>query len=126
MPDSVLNGIKDALGVAEANTAFDAQLVLHINSVLSNLNQLGVGPSEGVAITGSTEEWSAALDDDVLLNNVKSYMFLRVKLLFDSPTNAAYLSSIKEQIKEAEWRIRVYADETTDLSNVTVIDGGSP
>jgi len=107
MTDSILDSIKKVLGLAPDYTAFDADIIMHINSVLSDLNQLGVGLDPGFAIEDNVATWSAFLGDDPRLNNVKSYMFLRLKLLFDPPTTRYTISGLESQIKELEWRIKV-------------------
>lgn len=108
--DSILATIKSLLGIVEKYTPFDASIAMHINSVFLTLHEIGVGPDEGFAITGSTEEWSDYISDNpLLLNAVKTYVYLKVRLLFDPPTGA--LSDLaKEEIKELEWRINIYAD----------------
>jgi hypothetical protein len=80
---------------------------MHINSVLANLAQLGIGDAAGFAIEGSDEEWSAFLGDDPLLNNVKTLVYLRVRLIFDPPSTGFTLDAFKQQIQELEWRINV-------------------
>jgi hypothetical protein len=110
---SILDSTKKALGLASDYDAFDPELVMHINSVLASLSQLGIGDAEGFAIEGSDEEWDAFLgDDNPLFNNVKSYVYLRVRLLFDIPTNAFAVSAIEKQIQELEWRINVQRETT--------------
>lgn len=111
MVDSILTSIKLSLGVAEANTAFDQQLIMFINSVLPDLGQLGVGPEEGFIIEDANTEWSEFLEDDMKRNNVMSYLYVRVKQLFDPPSNAALQNSYKEMEKQAAWRINVRTTE---------------
>lgn len=109
MSNSILQSTKKNLGLAENYTVFDEDVIMHINSVFSTLNQLGIGPLEGFAITDDTSVWEDFLTD-VRLNSVKSYVYLRVKLLFDPPTTSFVLEALKEQIKELEWRMHVYRD----------------
>jgi hypothetical protein len=110
---SILDSTKKALGLASEYDVFDPELVMHINSVLASLSQIGIGAPEGFAIEGSNEEWDAFLgDDNPLFNNVKSYVYLRVRLLFDIPTNAFAVSAIEKQIQELEWRISVQRETT--------------
>lgn len=111
MTESILTSIKKLLGIEADYDHFDADLVMHINSVLSILTQLGVGPTNGFSITGDTEEWSDFIINDP--NNfslVKSYIYLKVKLLFDPPLSSAAMDSINRQISEFEWRLSVAAD----------------
>lgn len=124
---SILVSTKAALGVPEEHTAFDAMILMHINSVLSTLEQLGVGPDGGLYVTSKSQEWADLIGTDNRLNAVKSYMHLRVKMLFDPPDIGFVLTAMKEQIKEAEWRLNVTVDdeiESTELPRVVVIDGG--
>lgn len=121
---SILNDVKHTLGLLPAETAFDTDIILHINSVLGTLNQLGVGPNDGYMIEGTDEEWSAFFSD-TRLNPVKSYMFLRVKLLFDPPQVGFVIASMDRQIQELEWRLFVEADTPYIDPNV-ILDGGEP
>lgn len=107
MNDSILTSMKLALNVVEAETNFDFVITMHINSVFSDLNQLGVGPASGFSIQDAAVTWDAFTNDDDLLNNVKSYMYLRVKLLFD-PSQLSFLNdATQKQIDEFVWRISI-------------------
>ncbi len=111
--DSILTSIKKLLGIAEDYEHFDTDIIIHINSVLSILHQLGVGPVAGFSITGKDDNWSDFLtDEDPRLNDVKSYMHIKVKLMFDPPTSSAVISCMETITKELEWRICVAADPT--------------
>lgn len=110
MITSILNSVKKTLNVPADYDAFDPDIIMHINSVFSTLNQLGVGPQQGFSIADDTVEWSAYLTDP-RLNNVQSYMHLRVRLLFDPPDRAAVLTAYQEQIKELEWRINAQRED---------------
>lgn len=111
--NNILQSVKSVLGgglVSYADGAFDFQLMLHINSVFVILNQLGVGPSS-IFVADQNSTWNDFLvDSSVDLNLVKSYMYLRVRLLFDPPSSSFVLDAIKEQIKEFEWRLNVQVD----------------
>lgn len=109
---SILDSTKKALGLAADYTPFDPEIIMHINSVLADLVQLGVGPAEGFSITDNTALWATYLGDGLLLNNVKSYMFLRVKVLFDGPDARYVIAAITEQIKQFEWRILATTEST--------------
>lgn len=111
MADSILTSTKKVLGLDESYTAFDADVIMHINSVFSTLNQLGIGPPNGYAIADASATWDAFLGSDLRLNSVKTYVYLRVRLLFDPPTTSYLLQSMQEQIKELEWRLNVYREE---------------
>lgn len=113
---SILTSIKKLLGIDAEYFHFDADLIMHINSVFSILTQMGVGPSGGYSITGVDEEWSSFITDESVLQLVKSYVYLKVRLLFDPPLSSAVIESINQQIKEFEFRLFVEADpiESTD------------
>lgn len=107
---TILESVKLMLGIQNSYSAFDQQVLLHINSVFTVLNQLGLGPKE-LFIADSESRWDDFLiDSSVDLELVKSYMYLRVRLLFDPPTNSFAVDAIKEQIKEYEWRLNVFVD----------------
>lgn len=111
MNESILTSVKKTLGMDEAYTAFDPDIVLFINGVLADLHALGVGPAEGFQITGKDEEWVQFLSNDMTLNNVKTYMSLRAKLLFDPPESGYGLAAFKEQIAKWEWYISEHREE---------------
>lgn len=108
--ESILTSIKNLLGITEEYEHFDAALILDINSVLSTLTQIGVGPSEGFSIKTKEETWEQFLPNDPGLNFVKSYVHLKVRLLFDPPLSSAVMEAINRQISELEWRIHIAAD----------------
>lgn len=110
MDDSILDSIKKILGMPPDYDAFDTDLVIHINSVFGILAQLGVGPAGGFSISDNTTLWKAYLGDSKDLEMVKSYMALKVRLVFDPPTIAAVMDAMKEQIREYEWRLNVQVD----------------
>lgn len=109
--DSILISIKKLLGITEEYKHFDADLVMHINTVLSILTQLGVGPANGFSIVDSVEKWSDFVDE-TKYEAVKSFVHLKVKLLFDPPSSSAHIEAINRQLSELEWRLNV-ATETT-------------
>lgn len=102
---SILTSIKKSLGLEEAYTAFDADLVMYINTALSTLNQIGIGPVEGVQITDKTTTWESLIGTDPRLNFVPSYVLLKTRLIFDPPATSFAIDAIKTQITEYEWRI---------------------
>lgn len=107
MEPSILKSIKKILGLPPSHTEFDIDVVMHINSVFSTLTELGIGPIEGFSIDGEAEVWDDYLADDARLNNVRTYVYLRVRMLFDPPTTGYHVEAVKEQIKELEWRLNV-------------------
>lgn len=108
--DSILTSIKKTLGVVESYTHFDSDLIMHINSTLSILRQIGVGPSEGFSIVDKTQTWNDYLSDSHKLEFVKSYIYMKVRLLFDPPASSPIIESIKQAISELEWRIQIEVD----------------
>lgn len=110
MTDSILTSTKAALGIAEEHTSFDPELILFVNSVLSRLTQLGVGPEEGFRIDDKSSTWEDFMGTSAKLNMAKSYMYLRVKLLFDPPEVGFVLTAMKEMINKDEWLIMVEND----------------
>ena len=107
--DSILTSIKKMLGIIEEDESFDIDIIIHINTAFSTLTQLGVGPKEGFAIRDKTTLWTEFVDD-IRLENVRSYIYLKVRQVFDPPTNSAVLDAISRQISELEWRMNVIAD----------------
>lgn len=110
METSILTSIKKMLGIAEDYTEFDEDIITHINSVFLNLTQLGVGPEEGFMIEDDTAVWEDFIDDSIQLQAVKTYMYLKVKLLFDPPLSSSVTESFTRMIAELEWRLNVAVD----------------
>jgi len=110
--ESILTSIKKLLGIPEEEKHFDPDIIMHINSVFTILTQLGVGPSDGFIIEDDLTTWNDFLGEGSKeLNSVKSYMFMKVKLLFDtSTTSSAALDSMNRLINEFEWRLNVTAE----------------
>ena len=106
--DSILNSIKNQLGIHTEETGFDNELIMCINSTFSTLYQIGVGPENGFTISDDKSTWSEYLTGEIALDMVKSYMYLKVRLLFDPPSNSSYLNAITEMCKEYEWRMSVF------------------
>ena len=113
--DSILTSIKKLLGIAQECTDFDMDLVIHINSVLMILTQLGVGPEKGFTIKDSRDLWEDFLEDDLSkLEAVRTFVYLKVRLIFDPPSNSAVIESINRTISELEWRLNVAAESKTN------------
>jgi hypothetical protein len=111
--DSILNTVKKALDVELDYMGFDDQLVTAINTALFDLNQLGIGPTEGFSITGSDEIWTDLIGEAKNIESVKSYVGLKVKLLFDPPSSSFVLDSIDKTITQLGWRLMVQVDPIT-------------
>lgn len=108
--DSILTSIKKMLGIIEEDESFDIDIIIHINTAFSTLTQLGVGPKEGFVIRDKTTLWTDFIDD-IRLENVRSYIYLKVRQVFDPPTNSSVLDAISRQISELEWRMNITAEK---------------
>lgn len=108
--ENILDSIKKLLGIDEIDLNFDQELIMHINSVFMVLNQLGVGPVGGFKISSNEETWTDFVGARLDLESVKSYIYLKVKIIFDPPSNAFVMTSMENQIKELEWRLNVQAE----------------
>ena len=107
----ILPSIKKLLGIPFDNKHFDIDLILFINTAFATLYQLGVGPTENAyKIENEDNVWSEFIGDNKNIENVKTYVFLKTKLAFDPPTTGAAMQSLKELIKESEWRLNVTCD----------------
>lgn len=117
--ESILTSIKELLGITAGYTQFDQQVIIHINTVFTTLTQLGVGPSTGFYIEDEAAEWTDFVSDMSKIQAVKTYVYLKVRLLFDPASlGSATLAAYERQIQELEWRLNLNAelednDETT-------------
>lgn len=107
MTDSILDSVKKVLGLPEDYTAFDLDVLMHINTVFADLHQLGVGPDTGFEIEGKNETWASFTGGQLPINSVKTYVVLRVRLLFDPPATSFAITSMENQVKQLEWRLNV-------------------
>jgi len=124
--DSILTNVKKIVGIAESDTSFDPDIVMHINTVFSILTQLGIGPTAGFMIEDATPTWDDFLkvrqvkldgadvytDEQLQENNkqlmmVKTYVYLRVRLLFDPPQTSFVIEALNKQIEELEVRMSI-------------------
>ena len=113
--DSILTSIKKLLGISEDDESFDTDIIIHINSVFMILNQLGVGPTRGFRIYNKEDIWDDCITDEVTAELVKSYIYLKVRLLFDPPSTSAVMESINRQISEFEWRLNISSESKLTL-----------
>lgn len=114
MTDSILETIKIALAVTE-DTDFDEELCIHINSAINSLIQIGIGPKDGFMITGPSETWVEFLgENNTTKQMAKSYIYMKVKLIFDSPNSSYLTEAIKSQIAEYEWRLQTQKEALDD------------
>ena len=110
MTTSILTDVKKALGLEENYTAFDPDILMHINSVLSAVTQIGVGPENGFMIEDKAATWDELLNGDPRFNLVKSYIYIKVRLLFDPPATSFAIEALKSQAAEFEFRMYVTAE----------------
>ncbi len=116
--DSILVSVKKLLGMTEDYECFDADITMHINSVLVILGQMGIGPENGFSISSSKETWANFLHGDPRLEMVKSYVYLKVRMLFDPPQSSVLADAIKSNIAELEWRISIVPSFSKEDGNV--------
>lgn len=112
--ESILNSIKKLLGIEPDDDSFDQELIMHVNTVFTLMTQLGLGPTDGFFITDATAKWTDYNPTRKDLEMMKSYIFLRVRLLFDPPQNSFLVDSIQKQCNEFEWRLNVQVDPPPD------------
>lgn len=117
MDKSILNNVKKMLGLDEDYDAFDTDVIIHINSVFSTLSQLGIGPIEGFMIEDDIPTWDDFLiTPNANLSSIKTYVYLRVRLLFDPPATSFAIQAMEKQIQELEWRLNAYREEAAWVS----------
>lgn len=107
MEDSILKSTKKILNIPEDYNAFDLEVLTMINSAFSDLNDLGVGPKAGFVVNDDTSVWSDFTEDVVQQNSIRTYVYLKARLLFDPPATSFHIKAMEDQIKELGWRINV-------------------
>lgn len=113
--ESILTSVKKLLGITPECTNFDSDIIMHINSVFLILNQIGVGPSKGYRIKDEFNTWDEFIpEDNPRLEAVKSYMYMKVKLLFDPPSSSSVMESTNRLLSELEWRIYTEVDKPSN------------
>ena len=120
--ESILTSVKKMLGITEEYKHFDMDIVMHINSVFMTLNQLGVGPNKGFFIEDETATWADFLGDPTSLQIVKSYMFLKVRMLFDPPASSVVMECMKQQANEFEFRLLIAVDNGGVETSTKAVD----
>ena len=120
MENSILNTIKKLLGLTDTYVAFDQDIIIHINTVFSSLHQMGIGPSDGFTIDGTTPKWqdyfvtvypdgedetTFTLDEPKFQQQIVSYIYAKVRLLFDPPANSNLLQALEKNAQELEYRL---------------------
>lgn len=121
MDDRILTTVKKLLNMEENYTAFDTDITLFINSAIGTLTQLGIGPAEGFEIADATATWTDFLGDDPRLNSAKTYVYLRVRLVFDPPSTSFVINALTEQMKELEWRLNVQREGEAWVDPRTIV-----
>jgi hypothetical protein len=122
MDTSILNSTKKILGIAEDYTAFDYDIITHINTVFATLTQIGIGPPDGFMIEDETAIWSDFIAEDPRFNAIRTYVFLKVKMMFDPPQTSYMIESLERQITEFEWRLNVTHENDAMIPVVEVIE----
>lgn len=107
---SILNDVKKMLGIDPSHTEFDSDILIHINTTLSILHQLGIESSEPLEIIDTSTTWKELIGSNKNLNDVKTYIYLKVRLMFDPPINSAVTEVMNKQISELEWRLNIEVD----------------
>ena len=116
MQDSILMTIRKLVCGDPYADHFDTDLIVHINACFSILNQLGVGPENGFVVTDETQSWSSYSDNDRILNMVKTYITLKVRVIFDPPLTSSVLEAMNKEISQLEWRLNVAVDPVKPTS----------
>ena len=116
MDSSILNDVKQLNGGIESDdTSFDMEIMTHINSVFMDLASLGVGPTEGYFITGSSEKWSDYVNDPFIAHVIMSYIAIQVKLVFDTPTNKTVVDALQKTADKQEYKIRQWIEQQNNI-----------
>lgn len=108
--ESILTSIKKLLGITEEYAHFDNDIIMHINSAFMSLQQLGVGPPKGFLITSDEQTWSDFIGDSTKFEAVKIYIYIKVKMVFDPPSNSFVMDALNRQAQEYEWRLNAQAE----------------
>lgn len=125
MEQSILLSTKKNLGIDAAYTVFDLDILTHINTAFFNLTQLGVGPATGFSIEDDTAEWANFFEDDNNIHSVKTYVYLKVRQLFDPPATSYAIEAFNKQVEQLEWRLNVHREETewVDPDPPVIVEG---
>ena len=115
--DSILNTIKEMLGIDKNDSAVDVDIIAQINNAIMILRQLGIGPKEGFKIEGQRESWADLTNDSEMIESVKVYIYLKAKTLFDPTSSSVVSQAYKEEIRELEWRLNSEADYGEENTN---------
>lgn len=134
MTDSILNSTKKVLGVTADYSAFDVDILMHINSVFATLNQIGIGPEAGFMIEDASATWEEYLGSNLRFNSVKTLMYLKVRQVFDPPQTSYLIEAINKQVDELTWRLSILREGYAWALPITqltpedidyIVDGGN-
>lgn len=114
--ENILSSIKTMLNVEQSITAFDSELLMFINAAIAELIQGGVGPQAGLKVTSDTN-WAAFSDSTNVVGHAKQYVYCKVRLIWDPPTNSFIVNSFQKQADESYWRAYLEADELRRMNN---------
>ena len=120
--NSILTSVKQLLGLSEAYTDYDNDIVLIINAAFMSLTQLGVGPEAGFSITDNKALWTDFLKTSIKLEGVKLYVSLKTRLSFDPPSSSFVLAALENQVKELEFRINILVDNDEYISELKLAE----
>ena len=113
--ESILNNIKKLLGIDSEDDSFDVDIKAMINSTIPSLAQMGIGPPNGFIVTSIDDKWTDWINPTTInLEGVKTYLYLKTKLVFDPPTNSTVIDAFNKNLAELEWRMML-AVETNNL-----------
>lgn len=107
---SILVSIKKLLNVEETDDSFDTDIGMLINNEFMTLHQLGIGPDEGFSITDADTKWADFSSDKTLIETVKTYVYMKVRMIFDPPASSVVADAFNSQIRELEWRLNIQAE----------------
>lgn len=109
--ESILDSVKKLLGIADDYTPFDQDIIIHINSVFSILASLGVGPDSGYKITDANNTWDEFISEsDPRYSMLKTYVYQKVRLLFDPPLTTNHIDALNKSVTELEWRLQIQSE----------------
>ena len=110
MDESILDSLKNMLGILPNDTAFDNELISHINAFISNLTDIKIGPEEGFIVEDVTTTWGDFVSDISIMAAVREYLYAAIRLVFDPPSNSFVVTSLEKAKDEAFWRLYMKAD----------------
>lgn len=108
---SILNSIKKLHGISAQDKGFDTDIVIHINSALMILNQIGIGPDEGFFVEDETTTWADYVPNRIISEAIKTFVYIKVRLVFDPPNSPTVIEALKASANEYEWRITQWAEQ---------------